>query len=110
MAYTAPKQYNLLHSTILFFRIHMPALFICLVISYELINVCKAGQAMYSNCYFFFSIHLLSNRLCYFSQAITAMVQKAMEYIDLTPDMDTRIELIKTLSSVSAGKVRTFPS
>jgi len=108
MAYTAPKQYNLLHSTILFFRIHMPALFICLVISYELINVCKAGQAMYSNCYFFFSIHLLSNRLCYFSQAITAMVQKAMEYIDLTPDMDTRIELIKTLSSVSAGKVRTF--
>ena len=57
---------------------------------------------------FFFSIHLLSNRLCYFSQAITAMVQKAMEYIDLTPDMDTRIELIKTLSSVSAGKVRTF--
>lgn len=41
-----------------------------------------------------------------FLQAITAMVQKAMEYIDLTPDMDTRIELIKTLSSVSAGKVR----
>jgi 26S proteasome regulatory subunit N5 len=36
------------------------------------------------------------------------MVQKAMEYIDLTPDMDTRIELIKTLSSVSAGKVRIF--
>ena len=36
------------------------------------------------------------------------MVQRAMEYIDLTPDIDTRIELIKTLSSVSAGKVRIF--
>jgi 26S proteasome regulatory subunit N5 len=41
-------------------------------------------------------------------QAITAMVQKAMDYIDLTPDIDTRIELIKTLSSVAAGKVRFF--
>ena len=39
-------------------------------------------------------------------QAITAVVQKAMEYIDVTPDVDTRIELIKTLSSVAAGKVR----
>ena len=58
---------------------------------------------------FLFSIHI-SHCLCYLSQAITAMVQKAMEYIDLMPDMDTRIELIKTLSSVSAGKVRTFPS
>jgi 26S proteasome regulatory subunit N5 len=38
------------------------------------------------------------------------MVQKAMDYIDLTPDIDTRVELIKTLSSVSAGKVRNFPS
>jgi len=36
------------------------------------------------------------------------MVQKAMDYIDLTPDIDTRIELIKTLSSVAAGKVRFF--
>jgi hypothetical protein len=58
---------------------------------------------------FLFTIHL-SHGLCYLSQAITAMVQKAMEYIDLTPDMDTCIELIKTLSSVSAGKVRNFPS
>jgi 26S proteasome regulatory subunit N5 len=38
------------------------------------------------------------------------MVQKAMEYINLTPGIDTSIELIKTLSSVSAGKVRFFPS
>lgn len=33
------------------------------------------------------------------------MVQQAMQYIDQTPDLDTRIELIKTLNSVSAGKV-----
>lgn len=33
------------------------------------------------------------------------MVQKAMLYIDDTPDLETRIELIKTLNSVSAGKV-----
>ncbi|KAG2643144.1 hypothetical protein PVAP13_2KG318200 [Panicum virgatum] len=50
-------------------------------------------------------IVLLSKRRGQVKQAITAMVQKAMEYIDLTPDMDTRIELIKTLSSVSAGKI-----
>ncbi|RLN18182.1 hypothetical protein C2845_PM02G41410 [Panicum miliaceum] len=50
-------------------------------------------------------IVLLSKRRGQLKQAITAMVQKAMEYIDLTPDMDTRIELIKTLSSVSAGKI-----
>jgi hypothetical protein len=40
-----------------------------------------------------------------FSQAVTAMVQQAMQYIDETPDLETRIELIKTLNSVSAGKV-----
>ena len=38
-------------------------------------------------------------------QAVTAMVQQAMQYIDQTPDIETRIELIKTLNNVSAGKV-----
>lgn len=41
----------------------------------------------------------------FFKQAVTAMVQQAMQYIDKTPDLDTRIELIKTLNNVSAGKV-----
>lgn len=41
-------------------------------------------------------------------QAVQAMVQQAMQYIDQTPDIDTKIELIKTLNSVSAGKVSTF--
>lgn len=36
------------------------------------------------------------------------MVQQAMQYIDETPDLETRIELIKTLNSVSAGKVSNW--
>lgn len=33
------------------------------------------------------------------------MVQQAMQYIDQTPDLDSKIELIKTLNNVAAGKV-----
>ena len=40
-------------------------------------------------------------------QAVQSMVQQAMEYIDQTPDIETKIELIKTLNNVSAGKVRS---
>ncbi|THU45401.1 hypothetical protein C4D60_Mb02t17550 [Musa balbisiana] len=50
-------------------------------------------------------IVLLSKRRGQLKQAVTAMVQKAMQYIDDTPDLETRIELIKTLNSVSAGKI-----
>lgn len=38
------------------------------------------------------------------------MVQQAMQYIDETPDIETKIELIKTLNSVSAGKVSLLSS
>ncbi|GKC01102.1 26S proteasome non-ATPase regulatory subunit 12 homolog A-like protein, partial [Tanacetum coccineum] len=38
-------------------------------------------------------------------KAVTAMVQQAMQYIDQTPNIETKIELIKTLNSVSAGKI-----
>lgn len=41
-------------------------------------------------------------------QAVQAMVQQAMQYIDQTPDLETKIELIKTLNNVSAGKVSFF--
>lgn len=41
-------------------------------------------------------------------QAVTAMVQQAMQYINETPDVETKTELIKTLNSVSAGKVNTL--
>lgn len=38
-------------------------------------------------------------------QAVTAMVQQAMQYIDEAPTVEARIELIETLNTVSAGKV-----
>lgn len=41
-------------------------------------------------------------------QAVTSMVQQAMQYIDETPDVETRIALIETLNTVSAGKVLFF--
>ncbi|KAG4203289.1 hypothetical protein ERO13_A05G392400v2 [Gossypium hirsutum] len=47
----------------------------------------------------------LSKKRGQLKQAVTAMVQQAMQYIDETPDLETRIELIKTLNSVSAGKI-----
>ncbi|AET04630.2 putative proteasome component (PCI) domain-containing protein [Medicago truncatula] len=50
-------------------------------------------------------IVVLSKRRGQLKQAVTAMVQQAMQYIDETPDIETRIELIKTLNSVSAGKM-----
>ncbi|KAE9610255.1 putative proteasome component (PCI) domain, 26S Proteasome non-ATPase regulatory subunit 12 [Lupinus albus] len=50
-------------------------------------------------------IILLSKRRGQLKQAVTAMVQQAMQYIDETPDVETRIELIKTLNNVSAGKI-----
>lgn len=50
-------------------------------------------------------ITLLSKRRGQLKQAVTAMVQQAMQYIDETPDLDSRIELIKTLNNVSAGKI-----
>ncbi|XP_059624408.1 26S proteasome non-ATPase regulatory subunit 12 homolog A-like [Cornus florida] len=50
-------------------------------------------------------IMLLSKRRGQLKQAVTAMVQQAMQYIDETPDIDSKIELIQTLNSVSAGKI-----
>lgn len=50
-------------------------------------------------------IVLLSKRRGQLKQAVTAMVQQAMQYIDQTPDIESKIELIKTLNSVSAGKI-----
>ncbi|KAF5480698.1 hypothetical protein F2P56_001428 [Juglans regia] len=50
-------------------------------------------------------IVLLSKRRGQLKQAVTAMVQQAMQYIDETPDLESRIELIKTLNNVSAGKI-----
>ena len=38
-------------------------------------------------------------------QTVIAMVQQAMQYIDETPDVETRIQLIETLNTVSVEKV-----
>ncbi|XP_056162396.1 disease resistance protein L6-like [Syzygium oleosum] len=38
-------------------------------------------------------------------KAVTAMVQQAMQYVDQTPDLETKKELIKTLDSVATGKI-----
>ncbi|XP_042021394.1 26S proteasome non-ATPase regulatory subunit 12 homolog A-like [Salvia splendens] len=50
-------------------------------------------------------ILLISKRRGQLKQAVQSMVQLAMQYIDQTPDIDTKIELIKTLNGVSAGKI-----
>lgn len=41
-------------------------------------------------------------------QAITAMVQESMTFLDATPDVDTKVALIKTLVTVAEGKVRSL--
>ncbi|KAJ2406433.1 proteasome regulatory particle subunit, partial [Coemansia sp. RSA 2530] len=38
-------------------------------------------------------------------QAIVKMVQSAMEYVDKTPDEQTRVELIEALRTVTEGKI-----
>ncbi|KAJ1907533.1 proteasome regulatory particle subunit, partial [Coemansia sp. S17] len=38
-------------------------------------------------------------------QAIAKMVQSAMEYVDKTPDEQTRVELIEALRTVTEGKI-----
>ncbi|XP_059642895.1 26S proteasome non-ATPase regulatory subunit 12 homolog A-like [Cornus florida] len=50
-------------------------------------------------------IVLLSKRRGQLKQAVTAIVQQAMQYIDETPDIETKIEMIQTLNSVSVGKI-----
>ena len=41
-------------------------------------------------------------------QAIQSFVRQSMAYIPQTPDKETRIELIKTLQTVTEGKVRSI--
>ncbi|XP_020599063.1 26S proteasome non-ATPase regulatory subunit 12 homolog A-like [Phalaenopsis equestris] len=68
----------------------------------EIVELCyKAGAWKTLND----QILLIAKRRGQLKQAVTAMVQQAMQYIDKTPDTDTRVELIKTLNNVSAGKI-----
>ncbi|CAG8661908.1 9957_t:CDS:10 [Funneliformis caledonium] len=48
---------------------------------------------------------LLSKKHGQLKQATTKMVQETMTYIDKTPDLKTRLELIDTLRTVTEGKI-----
>ncbi|KAK9823540.1 hypothetical protein WJX72_003562 [[Myrmecia] bisecta] len=50
-------------------------------------------------------ILLLAKRRSQLKQAVTAFVRQAMGYMDQTPDKATKVELIKTLQSVTEGKI-----
>ncbi|KND02822.1 proteasome regulatory particle lid subunit RPN5 [Spizellomyces punctatus DAOM BR117] len=50
-------------------------------------------------------IILLSKKHGLLKQAVTKMIQEAMTYIDQTPDMPTKLELINTLRTVTEGKI-----
>jgi hypothetical protein len=43
---------------------------------------------------------------CYALQVIQAFVRQAMAYIDGLPDKESQVSLIKTLQTVTEGKVR----
>ena len=53
-------------------------------------------------------IVLLSKRRSQLKQAVTKMVQECCQYVDKTPDRETKIKLIETLRSVTEGKVQSF--
>lgn len=47
---------------------------------------------------------------CPWLQVIQAFVRQAMSYLDATPDKETQVSLIKTLQTVTEGKVCTAPA
>ena len=49
---------------------------------------------------------LLSKKHGQLKQAITKMVQVVMDFLDATPDLDTKLSVIETLRTVTEGKVR----
>eukprot|EP00180_Rhodochaete_pulchella_P000081 Plantae.Rhodophyta-Rhodochaete_pulchella.ctg10516.p1 GENE.Plantae.Rhodophyta-Rhodochaete_pulchella.ctg10516~~Plantae.Rhodophyta-Rhodochaete_pulchella.ctg10516.p1 ORF type:complete len:465 (+),score=98.69 Plantae.Rhodophyta-Rhodochaete_pulchella.ctg10516:101-1495(+) len=51
------------------------------------------------------NVLLLSKRRAQIKLAATKMVQKAMEYLDRTPDEKTKLNLLTTLRDVTAGKI-----
>ncbi|KAG9144674.1 hypothetical protein Leryth_024402 [Lithospermum erythrorhizon] len=63
----------------------------------DIIQLCFDGQAwkVLND-----QIVVLSKRRGQLKQAVQAMVQQAMQYIDQTPNDETKIELIKTLNTI----------
>ena len=52
---------------------------------------------------------LLSKKHGQLKQAITKMVQTVMQFLDDTPDMETKLGVIETLRTVTEGKVGWTP-
>lgn len=52
------------------------------------------------------NVQLLAKKHSQLKQAITKMVQKVMEFLDDTPDVDTKLSVIEALRNVTEGKVR----
>jgi hypothetical protein len=50
-------------------------------------------------------IVLLSKRRAQLKQAVGALVKEAMGYVDVAPDLATKIALIETLGAVTSGKI-----
>lgn len=50
-------------------------------------------------------ITLLSKRRAQLKKVVQSVVQECMKFFDETPDKATKIELIETLRTVSAGKM-----
>ncbi|KXJ21702.1 26S proteasome non-ATPase regulatory subunit 12 [Exaiptasia diaphana] len=51
------------------------------------------------------NVTLLTKRRSQLKQAVTKMIQEAFSYVDQTPDKETKLKLIDTLRTVSAGKI-----
>ena len=68
-------------------------------VSANVISTCNFGIC-FCNINLVWLLHFL------LSQAIVGMVQESMTYVEKVSDIETRIELISTLNSVTAGKVR----
>lgn len=47
----------------------------------------------------------LTKRKSQLKQAVTKMVQEAFTYVDQTPNMETKLKLIETLRTITAGKI-----
>jgi len=51
------------------------------------------------------TVVLLTKKRSQIKMAVTKMIQKACEYVEKTPDKETKIKLIDTLRTVTAGKI-----
>lgn len=68
----------------------------------SIVTICK-GQSDWSMLNE--QVLLLSKKHGQLKQAVTKMVQVVMDFLDDTPDLDTKLSVIETLRTVTEGKV-----